>query len=49
MLLNGTNKLWVKFNFTGLMKEEDNTCKMYISLVNDHISVSFYTIIQTIH
>ena len=47
LLLNGTYNSWVKFNFTGLIKEENNICKIDISLVNAQIPVSFYTINYT--
>ena len=47
LLLNGTYKSWIKFNFTGLIKEENNICKIDISLVNAQIPVSFYTINYT--
>ena len=47
ILLNGTYKLWVKFNFTGLIKEEDNTCKINVSLVHAQIPVSFHTVNYT--
>ena len=37
----GTYKSEVKFNFTGLIKEENNIFKTDVSLVNAQISVSF--------
>ena len=47
ILLNGSYKSDVNFNFTGLIKQEDNIQQIQISLVNAQIPYSFYTINYT--
>lgn len=41
---NGTKKSLVDFNFTGLLKDEKDILRSYISILNAQIPVSFYTI-----
>ena len=43
-LLNSTLKSNVSFNFTGLLKEEDDIVRSYISVINAQIPMSFYVI-----
>ena len=43
-LLNSTLKSSVSFNFTGLLKEEDDIVRSYISVINAQIPMSFYVI-----
>ena len=44
ILLNErTNKSWIKFNFTGIIKGDNNICKIDISFVNAQIPVSIFT------
>lgn len=43
-LLNSTLKSSVSFNFIGLLKEEDDIVRSYISVVNAQIPMSFYVI-----
>ena len=43
-LRNGTRKSFVDFNFTGLLKDEKDILRSYISILNAQIPVSFYTI-----
>jgi len=47
ILLNGSYKSDVNFNFTGLIKNEDNIQQIHVSLVNAQIPYSFYTINYT--
>ena len=47
ILLNGSYKSDINFNFTGLIKQEDNIQQIQISLVNAQIPYSFYTINYT--
>ena len=47
ILLNGSYKSDINFNFTGLIKQEDNIQQIQISLVNTQIPYSFYTINYT--
>ena len=42
ILLNSTYKSWVKFQFSGLLKEEDDILKIELSLVNAQIPISWY-------
>ena len=44
ILLNSTYKSWVKFQFSGLLKEEDDILKIELSLVNAQIPISWYII-----
>ena len=46
-LQNGTNKSNINFRFTGLLKEESDLLKSYISISNAQIPVSYYTINET--
>jgi hypothetical protein len=46
-LLNGTKKSNMNFRFTGLLKEESDLLKSYISISNAQIPVSYYTINDT--
>jgi hypothetical protein len=41
---NGTKKSLVDFNFTGLLKDDKDILRSYISILNAQIPVSFYTI-----
>jgi len=43
-LLNSTLKSSVNFNFIGLLKEEDDIVRSYISVINAQIPMSFYVI-----
>ena len=43
-LLNSTLKSSVSFNFIGLLKEEDDIVRSYISVINAQIPMSFYII-----
>ena len=43
-LRNGTKKSLIDFNFTGLLKDEKDILRSYISILNAQIPVSFYTI-----
>ena len=43
-LLNSTLKSSVSFNFIGLLKEEDDIVRSYISVINAQIPMSFYVI-----
>lgn len=43
-LLNSTMKSNVSFNFIGLLKEEDDIVRSYISVINAQIPMSFYVI-----
>ena len=43
-LINSTLKSSVSFNFIGLLKEEDDIVRSYISVINDQIPMSFYVI-----
>ena len=43
-LRNGTKKSLVDFSFTGLLKDEKDILRSYISILNAQIPVSFYTI-----
>ena len=45
--LNGTMSSFLQFNFHGLLKEETNILRSYISVVNAQFPVSFYTINAT--
>ena len=47
ILLNSTYKSWVKFQFSGLLKEEDDILKIELSLVNAQIPISWYIINYT--
>ena len=47
ILLNSTYKWWVKFQFSGLLKEEDDILKIELSLVNAQIPISWYIINYT--
>ena len=44
---NGTLSSFVLFNFQGLLKEEQNILRTYVSVVNAQFPVSFYTINAT--
>ena len=44
---NGTLSSFVLFNFQGLLKEEPNILRSYISVINAQFPVSFYTINAT--
>ena len=46
-LLNSTLKSSVSFNFIGLLKEEDDIVRSYISIINAQIPMSFYVINST--
>ena len=46
-LQNGTKKSNINFRFTGLLKEESDLLKSYISISNAQIPVSYYTINET--
>ena len=46
-LVNSTLKSSVSFNFTGLLKEEDDIVRSYISVINAQIPMSFYIINST--
>jgi hypothetical protein len=46
-LQNGTKKSNINFRFTGLLKEESDLLKSYISISNAQIPVSYYTINDT--
>ena len=43
-LKNGTMKSLIEFNFIGLLKDEKDILRSYISVLNAQIPVSFYTI-----
>jgi hypothetical protein len=43
-LINSTLKSSVSFNFIGLLKEEDDIVRSYISIINAQIPMSFYVI-----
>ena len=43
-LVNSTLKSSVSFNFLGLLKEEDDIVRSYISVINAQIPMSFYII-----
>ena len=43
-LLNSTLKSSVSFNFIGLLKEDDDIVRIYISVINAQIPMSFYVI-----
>ena len=43
-LINSTLKSSVSFNFIGLLKEEDDIVRSYISVINCQIPMSFYVI-----
>lgn len=43
-LRNGTKKSLIDFNFIGLLKDEKDILRSYISVLNAQIPVSFYTI-----
>jgi hypothetical protein len=43
-LINSTLKSSVSFNFIGLLKEEDDIVRSYISIINSQIPMSFYVI-----
>ena len=47
ILLNSTYKSWVKFQFSGLLKQEDDILKIELSLVNAQIPISWYIINYT--
>ena len=47
ILLNSTYKSWVKFQFSGLLKEEEDILKIELSLVNGQIPISLYIINYT--
>ena len=44
---NGTLSSFVLFNFQGLLKEENNILRSYVSVINAQFPVSFYTINAT--
>jgi hypothetical protein len=44
---NGTLSSFVLFNFQGLLKEETNILRSYVSVINAQFPVSFYTINAT--
>ena len=44
---NGSMSSFILFNFQGLLKEEPNILRSYISVVNAQFPVSFYTINAT--
>ena len=46
-LVNSTLKSSVSFNFIGLLKEEDDIVRSYISVINAQIPMSFYIINST--
>ena len=46
-LVNSTLKSSASFNFTGLLKEEDDIVRSYISIINAQIPMSFYIINST--
>ena len=46
-LMNSTKKSDVRFPFTGLLKEEPDLIRSFISIINAQIPVSFYTINET--
>lgn len=46
-LINSTLKSSVSFNFIGLLKEEDDIVRSYISVINAQIPMSFYVINST--
>lgn len=46
-LMNSTKKSDVRFSFTGLLKEEPDLIRSFISIINAQIPVSFYTINET--
>jgi hypothetical protein len=48
-LQNGTKKSNINFRFTGLLKEESDLLKSYISISNAQVPVSYYTINDTNH
>ena len=43
-LINSTLKSSVSFNFIGLLKEDDDIVRTYISIINAQIPMSFYVI-----
>ena len=45
-LKNGTMKSLIEFNFIGLLKDEKDILRSYISVLNAQIPVSFYTITE---
>jgi len=46
-LRNGTKKSLIDFNFIGLLKDEKDILRPYVSVLNAQIPVSFYTINST--
>ena len=46
-MLNSTLKSSASFNFIGLLKEEDDIVRSYISIINAQIPMSFYVINST--
>ena len=46
-LMNSTKKSDVRFSFTGLLKEEPDLIRSFVSIINAQIPVSFYTINET--
>ena len=45
--LNGTYLSNIHFNFSGLLKDEKNLIRSYITVLNAQIPVSFYIIDET--
>ena len=45
--LNGTYLSNIHFNFSGLLKEDPNLIRSYITVLNAQIPVSFYIIDET--
>ena len=46
-LINSTHKSSASFNFIGLLKEEDDIVRSYISIINAQIPMFFYVINST--